>query len=130
MKSDFRQPKYLNESGSKKGQYFVNRLDYFEFHQYPKYKLHKFMAFAGMLFSIYLLLQIAKVSGFIWLPYFLFSLYLAQISTVSFIILQRKMCRYRGYLLYPKKWLKFFLSIQKEVDLNDYDSCATLEKRN
>jgi len=130
MDANFRQPKYQNERGSKQGRYFVNRLDYFEIHQYPSYKRDRALAFIVFCLTIYLFIQTPSISGLLTVPYLLACLYLFNISLVSFMILTRQVCRYRGYFFYPKKWLRFFKSIRKEIDLEDFDSCATLESRN
>lgn len=129
MKQDFRQAKYLNESGSKKGKYFINRLDYFEFHQYPNYKKHKVLSAITFFISLHFLSYANIFSSFLWIMYVVGCLYLSYISAVSFILLQRQICRYRGYIFYPKSWLAFFISIQKDVDIDDFDSIATLEKK-
>lgn len=129
MRNDFRQAKYLNETGSKQGQYFVNRLDYFEFHQYPKYKMHKTIAVILFFLGLHLLSYSNAFSSIIWLTYAGGCLYMSYVSAVSFIILHRQLCKYRGYFLYPKSWLKFFISIQKEVDLDDFDSTATIHHK-
>jgi len=130
MDPSFRQPKYHNERGSKQGRYFVNRLDYFEIHQYPNFKRDRVVVFIGFCLAIHLFIQTPKISAMLTVPYLLFCLYLANISLVSFIILHRQICRYRGYFFYPKIWMKFFISIRKEVDLDDFDSCATMAPRN
>jgi len=129
MRQDFRQPKYSNESGSTQGKYFINRVDYFEFHQYPSFKKHKILSVICFFLSIHLLSYANTFSSLFWLIYVFGCLYISYISMTSFILLQRQICRYRGYLLYPKSWFKFFLSVQKEVNINDFDSLATLEKK-
>jgi len=128
MRQDFRQAKYSNESGSKKGQYFINRLDYFEFHQYPSYKKHKILCFIGFFLGVYCLSYANNFSSVFWMIYVIVCLYLSYLSATTLIILKRQICPYRGYLCYPKKWLAFFISIQKEVDLEDFDSIATMNK--
>jgi len=130
MDPSFRQSKYKNESGAKQGRYFMNRLDYFEIHQYPSFKRHKILSFLGFCLSIHLFIQTPAVSDVLTFPYLLFCLYLSNLSLVSFIILHRQVCRFNSYFFYPKKWLRFFLSIRKDVDLDDFDSCATMSTRN
>jgi len=130
MRQDFRQPKYLSESGSKQGRYFINRLDYFEFHQYPLFRNHKILSIIGFLVSVYLLNFSDNFSSVFWVGYVFICCYLAYVSLTSFIILQRQICPYRGYFLYPKTWLAFFCSIKKEVDAEDFDSIATMNRDN
>jgi hypothetical protein len=50
------------------------------------------------------------------------------VSVRTFVILIEKKCRYRGYLLFPKKLIDFFREYRKEVDVTDFDSLATAEK--
>jgi hypothetical protein len=128
MKQDFRQAKYLNQSGYQKGQYFINRLNYFEFHQYPNYKKHKVLSVFTFFVGLHCLSYANMFSSVFWLLFVTGSLYLSYISAITFILLQRQICRYRGYIFYPKSWLAFFISIQKDVDIDDFDSVATLEK--
>jgi len=125
MTKPFRENKYLNESGSKKGTWYMNRLDYFKFHEYPGYKKHKVIAILVWLISIYLISRILPISFLASLPF----VYCCYASLVSFNILHNKVCRYRGYFLYPKKFLKFFMSRKVEIDLNDFDSIATMSKK-
>jgi hypothetical protein len=41
MQKKFRENKCLNETGSKTGSWYLNRIDYFQFHGYPKATQHK-----------------------------------------------------------------------------------------
>jgi len=125
MKQDFREAKYLNESGSKKGNWFLNRLDYFEFHQYPGYKKHLIGSFVLFIFSIVMIIELM-------LNYFFVSLafcYLAYFSCLTLIILKRKICKFDGYILYPSKIVKFFKHREKQINLNDFDSSATINRQ-
>ena len=47
----------------------------------------------------------------------------------EFILLKNRLCRYKGYYLYPKRIISFFRSIEITVDLNDFDSIATMSKK-
>ncbi|MGL1956808.1 MAG: hypothetical protein OCD00_05765 [Colwellia sp.] len=121
----FRESRYLNESGSKTGNWYMNRLDYFQFNEYPEYKKHKFIAFLAGVFLIYLGLKILKTTFLGSLPFF----YLGYIALLSFNLLRTKVCRYNGYFIYPKKIINFFREREIEVDLNDFDSVATMSKK-
>jgi hypothetical protein len=125
MANDFRQSKYLNESGSKKGNWYINRLVYFQFHEYPKFKLHRLASLLAAIFCYVLTMKL--LSNHLVLT--LVPIYIGYISLLTFIILKRKICRLRGYFLYPKKLVKFFKAREVEVDLADFDSIATLEKK-
>lgn len=129
MRNDFRQPKFFNESGSKKGQYFINRFDYFEFHQYPNYKRDKILSVLGCVLAIYLIGFTNEFSGIIGFLYGLSCLYLFCTSIATFVILKRQLCKIRGYLGYPSSWVKFFRSLEKEIDVNDFDSIATMNDK-
>jgi hypothetical protein len=121
----FRESRYLNESGSKTGNWYMNRLDYFQFNEYPGYKKHKYFAlFIGVL-CLYLGLKMLKVSFLGSIPFF----YCSYIALLSFNLLRTKICRYNGYFIYPKKFVKFYKDREVEVDLNDFDSVATMSKK-
>jgi hypothetical protein len=121
----FRENRYLNESGSKTGNWYMNRLDYFQFNEYPEYKKHKYIALFAGVFFLYLGLKILKANFLVSLPLF----YLSYIALLSFNLLRTKVCRYKGYFLYPKKFVKFYRAREVEVDLNDFDSVATMSKK-
>ncbi|MFT5163448.1 MAG: hypothetical protein ACI9FJ_002044 [Alteromonadaceae bacterium] len=121
MDSKFRQNKYRNESGNQKGNWFINRLDYFQFHYYPRYNLHRVIA------------SIATVGGYVGgLKYFnqsfliaLLCWYVCYLGGLTSYLLKRRICRYRGYLFYPRRFTAFFNSISKDIDANDFDTIAT-----
>jgi hypothetical protein len=121
----FRENKYLNESGSKTGNWYMNRLDYFQFHEYPAYKKHKFFALFMCVFAYFLGLEVLSFSFLTSIPCF----YLVYVALLSFVLLRTRKCRYRGYFLYPARIIKFFRTIEVEVDLNDFDSVATMSKK-
>lgn len=122
---EFRENRYLNETGSKTGSWYMNRFDYFQFNEYPEYKKHKFFALIAAIFLFYFGLKILKTTFLGSLPVF----YLGYIALLSFHLLRTKVCRYKGYFIYPKKVIKFFRDREVEVDLNDFDSVATMTKK-
>ena len=122
MDKKFREAKYLNETGSKMGSWYLNRMDYFQFHQYPSYKKHKTLSLILTLLLYYAGLYLIKSSFWASLPVF----YLAYVAMFTFNILRTRVCRYNGYFLYPSKLIRFFKSIEIEVDVNDFDSIATM----
>jgi len=125
MSNEFRESKYLNESGSKRGNWYMNRLDYFQFHEYPAYKRHKFFSlFVGILLY-FIGIQVVNVSLLGFMP----CIYLCYVALFTFYLLRTKRCRYKGYFLYPARIVKFFRSIEIEVDLQDFDSVATMSKK-
>jgi hypothetical protein len=121
----FRENRYLNESGSKTGNWYMNRLDYFQFHEYPEYKKHKYVSFCLILVFVYLSFNLIKLSFLGAVPF----LYFTYVASVSFNLLRTKTCRYNGYLLFPKKIINFFRAREVEVDLDDFDSIATMIKK-
>ena len=125
MPKGFRENRYLNESGTKTGKWFMNRLDYFQFHEYPKYKKHKLVSMLFGVFSIYLSLKILKVSFLVFIPF----IYTSYLLLLSFNLLRTKVCRYKGYFLYPKRMIAFFRSMEVQSDINDFDSIATMSKK-
>ncbi len=125
MANEFRQSKYINESGSKQGNWFINRLVYFQFYEYPKFKLHRITSLLAGIFCYFLTMKL--LSNHFLLA--LLSIYLCYFSLLTFVILKRKICRLKGYFLYPKRMIRFFRAREVEVDLDDFDSIATLEKK-
>lgn len=121
----FRESKYLNESGSKTGNWYMNRLDYFQFHEYPNYKKHKFSSLCLGIIFIFLSFNTLKLS---FLGFIVF-IYLSYVFLMTFNLLRTKVCRYNGYFLYPTKVISFFKSREINVDLNDFDSIATMSKK-
>jgi len=124
MSNDFRQNKYLNESGTKVGNWYINRLVYFQFYEYPNYKLHRRLSLFIAVFSYFLMMKLLS-EHFIMA---IFTVYACYVSLLSFILLKRRVCRYKGYFMYPSRFVKFFRLREIEVDLNDFDSKATLDK--
>jgi hypothetical protein len=112
VKQDFREAKYLNETGSKKGNWFLNRLDYFEFHQYPGFKKHLIGSFVLFILSVVMIIELMLNHFFISLIF----CYLAYFSCLTLII------------LYPSKIIRFFKHREKKIDLNDFDSVASMHK--
>jgi hypothetical protein len=125
MSNEFRGSKYVNESGSKRGNWYMNRLDYFQFHEYPAYKKHKFLSLFVGVFFYFIGIEAFKISFLFFIPF----IYLCYVAWFTFNLLRTKKCRYRGYFLYPARIVKFFRSIEVEVDLQDFDSVATMSKK-
>lgn len=125
MKKAFRQNKYLNESGTKQGSWYINRIDYFQFHGYPKAKKHKIIALITAVVAYYLAIKFATTSLILLILF----LYIGYVAALTFVLLKNNLCRYKGYFLYPKMFVAFFRSIEVTVDLNDFDSIATMSKK-
>ncbi|PKI17997.1 hypothetical protein [Colwellia sp. 12G3] len=125
MNKQFRESKYLNESGSKTGSWYLNRIDYFQFHGYPKITQHKVLSFVVGIVAFILSLKLLSSSLIISA----LLIYLAYVSLLTFSLLRSKICRYKGYFLYPKRIIKYFSALAVTVDLNDFDSIATLNKK-
>lgn len=125
MQKNFRENKYLNESGSKTGSWYLNRLDYFQFHGYPKAKQHKLLSLIVGVFAFILSLKLLSTS----LIVSSLLLYITYIALLTFVLLRSKICRYKGYFLYPKRIIQYFRTIEVMVDLNDFDSIATMNKK-
>lgn len=122
---NFRESKYLNETGAKTGNWYLNRLDYFQFHEYPEYKKHKFIcALATMLFYC-LSIKFILSSFILSLPF----IYLSYFTSRTLYMLHTKVCRYNGYFLYPSNIVNFLRAREVETDLNDFDSIATMSKK-
>ncbi|KGJ87424.1 hypothetical protein [Colwellia psychrerythraea] len=125
MQKRFRENKYLNESGSKTGSWYINRVDYFQFHAYPKANKHKLMSLAVGVSSFFLALKLLSFS----LILSTLLLYISYLALLTFILLKNKICRYKGYFLYPRRIITYFRGVEVSVDLNDFDTIATLNKK-
>jgi len=114
-----REFKYQNESGNKHGNWYVNRLDYFEFHQFPKFNQYRIYCVMTILLSLSLF-QLFNVFFSCFLFYFIY----IAVQTLS--IFHSQTCRHKGYFLYPKRFIKGLKLYEKEVDILDFDSIATM----
>ena len=107
--NNFRQTKYQNFAGSKQGTWYMNTCDYFTFHHFPKF------------YRLYVLCAIGCALGLFiikYIPYlFVIGIYFIYLSTTTTFILYRKVCKYRGYFLYPNKFIRFFKSYKKNYRL-------------
>lgn len=118
-----REFKYQNESGSKKGNWFLNRFDYFEFYGFEGMAA---MQFRSVIMCIAYMFVLAYAD--IWLVLLL--LWPLYVAVVTLFLLQQKRCKYRGYFLFPKRIIQTLKVHQKEVDPFDFDSIASLENVN
>lgn len=125
VSKDFREPKYQNQTGSKTGNWYLNRIDYFQFHQYPAYGKHKLFSLLAGVALYFIGMKVLESTFWGSLPVF----YLSYLSLLSFNILRRRICRYKGYFLYPTRFVRFFRAYEIEVDVEDFDSIATMDKK-
>jgi hypothetical protein len=125
MNKQFRQNKYLNESGSQTGSWYLNRFDYFQFHGYPKITQHKVLSFVVGIAAFILCLKLLSTSLIIST----LLLYITYVALLTFSLLKSRICRYKGYFIYPKRFIQYFRELAVMVDLNDFDSIATLNKK-
>jgi hypothetical protein len=124
--NQFRQHKALNETGSKQGQYYLKRFDYFEFYSYPGIKKHLLICVIVCLVSLHLIVEGLREEGLLSWGVVFFSCYFAYLSGLTGVVLYRRVCRFRSYFFFPKKWYTHLYAIRKEIDLSDFDSIATL----
>jgi hypothetical protein len=125
MHKKFRGNKYLDESGSKIGSWYLNRMDYFQFYGYPKATQHKIFSLLVGVIAFILSFKMISISLIISATLF----YITYVSLLTFSLLRSKICRYKGYIFYPRRFVKFFRTIEVMVDMNDFDSIATLNKK-
>ncbi|TPH14672.1 hypothetical protein [Litorilituus lipolyticus] len=125
MAKQFRESKYLNESGTAKGNWYMNRLDYFKFYQYPEYKKHKILSLLIGIICFLLTLKLLPLTFWGALPF----LYISYLSMRVFVLLHTRVCRYKGYFLIPKKIVAFLRAREIELDVNDFDSVATMNNK-
>ncbi len=101
----------------------MNTIDYFEFHHFPEYKkLYLWCAF-GLILGVLGL----KYLAIYFVP---LAIYLIYVTATTSIILYTQTCKYRGYFLYPERFIRFFKIYKKELPLLSFDNVATLGEQN
>ena len=116
-----RESKYLNQSGSKTGNWYLNKLDHFEFYSFAGEARFNFACVLCLIFSIWLLPKVPFYIVFLLL-------WVVYVACLTLLILYRKHCKYHGYFLYPERLVTFFRRFEKETDLLNFDNMATLQK--
>ncbi len=116
-----REFKYLDESRTKVGKLYLNRLDYFEFYSFEgELSLKVKCGF----FIIILFLGVKYVNAFFVLPI----LWILYVLVLTLFLIFKKRCRYKGYFFFPSRIVKKFRDYEKKIDLLDFDCLATMEK--
>ena len=116
-----REAKYQNELGTNIGKWYLNRLDYFQFHHFTGMARYKLLALASIVCGIYLIKHLPILLA----PLPLYSIY---IGLLSLVILQKRICKWKGYFLYPKRFIENLKLYRIETEVNDFDSLATMER--
>lgn len=116
-----RDPKFLNESGSSQGKWHLNRFDYFEFYGFETELKIKIVAWITLIASVFALFNLSILT-------FPFILWCSYVAVRTLFILHKKICSFHGYLLYPTMLIDTFKRYEKQIDMGDFDSIATLEK--
>jgi hypothetical protein len=119
-----RDPKYLNESGTQKGIWFMNRLDYFEFDSF-KGIVWLNVKCVLLFFITLFLIRSDILTGILAVIVYNWAIY---VVLLTLFLTYKKHCRYRGYFLYPSGIVKKFKAHKKTVNLTDFDSLATMQK--
>ncbi|MCJ8319423.1 MAG: hypothetical protein MJK12_07305 [Colwellia sp.] len=114
-----REFKYQNESGNKQGNWYVNRLDYFEFHRFEKFNRYRIYCVIAILLSL-------SLFHFFNLFFSCILFYAIYIAVQTLSIFHSQTCRFKGYFLYPKRFITRLKCYKKEVDILDFDSIATM----
>ena len=112
MKYKYRQSEHKEYVGDEHGNLYLNHLKYFEFHSYPGERLHRFWAVSCM---ILLLFKIDDLFDFHFM-YGLLGIYIFYVAIFTHFLLIKKICRHKGYFLYPSFFIKFFKKRRKSVD--------------
>lgn len=117
-----RDPKFLNESGSKQGNWYLNRFECFEFYGFENEWKIKCWS--------WLTLFATAIAPF-KLPLFILPLLLwcSYVAGRTLLILHRKVCHFHGYFLYPQRLITTFKRYEKQIDMNDFDSIATIDEQ-
>ncbi len=115
-----REPKNLNQNGNQQGQWFLNRFDYFEFYGFEGERRIKLICVIACVLCYLALLSSAPFYLFIPLAWIVY------ISALTLYILHKKVCKYHGYFLYPARFIKKFKRYEKQIDMQDFDSVASM----
>ncbi len=118
-----REPKNLNQNGGQQGNWYLNRFDYFEFYGFEGEVKLKLLCLVACISSYFLLLS--AVPFYLYIPLG----WIIYISALTLYVLHKKVCKFDGYFLYPKSLVKKFKRYEKQIDMEDYDSVATLNDR-
>lgn len=110
----YRQPHHKEYVGDDKGDLHFNHRKYFEFHSYPGEGLHKLWVVCIMLLLLFLVDDLFAMGYF----YGFSAVYIFYISIVTHFLLIKKICRHKGYFLYPNSLVQFFKKRKKSVDLD------------
>ena len=113
MKYKYRQPQHREYVGNEHGDLYLNHLKYFEFHSYPGERLHKIWAVATMLVLLFKIDDMFAAH----FVYGLAGIYVFYIAIFTHFLLIKKICRHKGYFLYPSSFVKFFKKRKKTVDI-------------
>lgn len=112
MKTQYRSKRHKEYVGDKHGNLYYNQLKYFEFHAYPGLSLHRLWALIIMLLLIFRmddLFALSYISGF-------GGLYVFYLAGVTVYLLTKKICRTKGYFLYPSFMIRFFNKRKKSPE--------------
>lgn len=112
MKYSYRQTQHREYVGDDKGDLYLNHLKYFEFHHYPGEKLHSFWAIATILILLFKIDDLFSINVF----YGLLGIYVMYIAIFTKYLLTKKICRYKGYFLYPNAMIRFFKKRKKSTN--------------
>ena len=115
MKYSYRQSKHKEYVGDEKGDLYLHRLKYFEFHSYPGETLHKLWAVSTMLLLLFCLDDLFALN---WL-YGVAGLYIFYLAIFTHFLLIKKICRYKGYFLYPNSMIRFFKKRKKSAETTE-----------
>lgn len=112
MKYAYRQSEHKEYVGDEKGDLYFNHLKYFEFHQYPGERLHRFWSVAIALLLLFKLDDLFHISFF----YGVLAIYVLYVAIFTRYLLAKKICRYKGYFLYPNFMIRFFKKRKKSIN--------------
>lgn len=114
-----REPKYNSESGTKQGNWYLNRFEYFEFYGFEGELKFKIICLIACISSYLAMLNAVPIYLYIPLGWIVY------ISAITLYVLYKKTCKIHGYFLYPDRLVRKFKRYEKQIDMEDFDSVAS-----
>ncbi len=112
MKAEYRQSRHKEYVGDKYGNLYFNQLKYFEFHSYPGIEFHKLWCVGILLMLLFKLDNLFELSAFSGIG----GLYVFYLTSMTLYLLLKKICRNKGYFLYPNFMIQFFKKRRKSKE--------------
>lgn len=115
MQTKYRSSRHKEYVADKNGNLYYNQLKYFEFHAYPGIGLHQMwtvVIILLLLFRLDDLFMLSPLSG-------IGGMYVLYLAAMTLYLLIKRICRYKGYFMYPAFMIRFFKKRRKSTESSD-----------